>query len=149
MAWTRAGFDSPWVHKYRNEVIFGVVFFGRQQRKPLILGHAARFARVREVQKYKAEDFWREDFLEGKCKCNPNSWCACPTRPCAHEITLRYSEAPSLVSSAPIFSNLSSFGNLSAPMRVIANAEFKRPIILSMCTITSTGSGLSPILIAR
>jgi len=32
-----------------------VVFFGRQQRKPLILRHAARFARVEgEV---RAEDF--------------------------------------------------------------------------------------------
>ncbi len=45
---------------------FGVVFFGREQRKPLILGDAARFARVEgEVRKntkpkiFGGRIFWR------------------------------------------------------------------------------------------
>ena len=46
-------------HKTRDKVGFGLVFFGGGQRKPLILRHAARFARVEdEVRKNsKAEDF--------------------------------------------------------------------------------------------
>ena len=74
-----------------------MVFFGRQQRKPLILRHAARFARVREVQKYEAEDFWREDFLEGNANANPNAKCSGVLAPPARARTrlfFAFSEAP-------------------------------------------------------
>ena len=56
-------------HQTRDRVGFALVFFGAGQRKPVRLRHAARFARVEgEV---RAEDFWREDFLEG----NANAEC--------------------------------------------------------------------------
>src|SRR3989344_1760546 len=88
MAWNRSGFDSPWVHKYRNEVIFGVVFFALGQRKPLILGHAApllgggRGGGGKKKEKFfGGGDFWREDFLEGNANAElqmPESICKGP-----------------------------------------------------------------------
>ena len=51
-------------HKTRDKVGFGLVFFGGGQRKPMICGHAARFARVEgEV---RAEDFLEGEFFGGE-----------------------------------------------------------------------------------
>ena len=53
-------------HQRRDKVGFGLVFFGAGQRKPMICGHAARFARVEgEVRKIQSRRFLEGDFFEG------------------------------------------------------------------------------------
>jgi len=51
-------------HQTRDKVGFGLVFFGRRQRKPMICGHAARFARVEgEVRKIQSRRFLEGGFF--------------------------------------------------------------------------------------
>ena len=58
-------------HQRRDNFGFGLVFRCSSDGKPVICGHAARFARVegevRKIQKPKI--FGRKDFLEGEPKC--------------------------------------------------------------------------------
>ena len=57
-------------HKTRDKVGFGLVFRRGRDGKPMMCGHAARLVgrahhKSRVEGEVRAEDFWREDFLEG------------------------------------------------------------------------------------
>ena len=54
-------------HQESRGVRFSQIFFGSRQRKPLISGSAARFARLKcEVEKYEAEDFLEGGLFGGE-----------------------------------------------------------------------------------